>query len=793
MCRAGGGEEEKTRAGAAQKTGTMKTPEAPTKVVVEPQARGAAPAPGPKPWGDTPARIVIELAAARSTVRERLASAAKDACPEGKMYERLRFFGLQRGLPPPAKPSRTTPRGSQSAAVRKRVRELAAAVKSPPAPAFRAAAQLPAWRELGPTLIPHGQTYGSGTGASPSVSGRCSAVVVDRSDARHLVLCSAGGGLWGSHDAGASWTPLTDRQPTLVMGAIAQSLSAPHVMYAATGDGDGQIPYGVGLLRSFDGGRTWTLVPSAALVGIGAYDMAVDPTDHLRLWVASTDGLHFSADGGNTVRTLLAGMFWSVSVNPNHPREVMAAGERGLMRSVNAGMTFSKVVLPGGAPSYSRLEVCHGESADVVWVAGCAHERALLWRRAGASGRFTAETVPARMQLDQAWYDWCIAVAPHDADLVYWGAVDLYRGRRGERGMAWDKISSRRSGDSIHPDQHFVGFDHTDPRIVYACNDGGLYRSPDGGTRWQSLNPGLGITEFEYLAQLESDPAWLLGGTQDNGTLANASLRHWDQIALGDGGDCASVDRAAASICYHSYFGMPIEKARATGDDAFAWEDVSPPTPEGYAALFYPPLEACDCMLVKAGASVWISPDEGASWHEVTLPTSADPDPDLASAIAIVGDHTVFVGTAEGRMYRITRGAAGWADASVTALGALSNRYVSDIVVPGAGARTLWVSCSRAGGPHVFRSTNGGRTWVDRSANLPDVAVNALAVDPNNTRVVFAATDRGVLRSKNAGAAWSDFGNGLPNVIVGDLLLHAGRRVLRAGTRSRGAWEVSLV
>jgi hypothetical protein len=67
-----------------------------------------------------------------------------------------------------------------------------------------------------------------------------------------------------------------------------------------------------------------------------------------------------------------------------------------------------------------------------------------------------------------------------------------------------------------------------------------------------------------------------------------------------------------------------------------------------------------------------------------------------------------------------------------------------------------------------------------------------LVVDPKNTSVVYAASDRGVLRTRNSGGAWSDFSNGLPNAIVGDLVLHAASRVLRAGTRSRGAWELSL-
>ena len=102
------------------------------------------------------------------------------------------------------------------------------------------------------------------------------------------------------------------------------------------------------------------------------------------------------------------------------------------------------------------------------------------------------------------------------------------------------------------------------------------------------------------------------------------------------------------------------------------------------------------------------------------------------------------------------------------------------------------MTCSQIGGGHVFRSLNSGKTFSNRSGNLPDMAVSALAVDPKNTATVYLATDRGVWRSKNSGTSWSEFNNGLPNAIAGDLLLHATARILRVGTRSRGAWEVSL-
>ena len=72
------------------------------------------------------------------------------------------------------------------------------------------------------------------------------------------------------------------------------------------------------------------------------------------------------------------------------------------------------------------------------------------------------------------------------------------------------------------------------------------------------------------------------------------------------------------------------------------------------------------------------------------------------------------------------------------------------------------------------------------------MAVSALVVDPKTTSTVYLATDRGVWRSKNSGTGWSEFNNGLPNVIAGDLVLHESARLLRVGTRSRGAWEASV-
>jgi len=269
--------------------------------------------------------------------------------------------------------------------------------------------------------------------------------------------------------------------------------------------------------------------------------------------------------------------------------------------------------------------------------------------------------------------------------------------------------------------------------------------------------------------------------------LGNPSAGKWDQIAPGDGGDCGADD--SDKLCYHSYYGIEIERAPATGNNAFKWVDVSPPAPDDYDALFYPPMDVSEKIVAKAGVTLFVSDDSGDSWVEVDFGGAAGEN---ASAVSIVDRKTIFLGSEKGRLVRIDRARSGWAKATVTQLTSPRSEFVSDIVVLGASKRIIWTSCSAFGGGHVFRSTNGGKTWGDRTGNLPDIPVNAIVIDPKNQRRIFAATDHGVYQSKNSGKKWTDFSNGLPNAVVGDMILHERRRVLRVGTHNRGAWEVDI-
>src|ERR671920_1694118 len=97
--------------------------------------------------------------------------------------------------------------------------------------------------------------------------------------------------------------------------------------------------------------------------------------------------------------------------------------------------------------------------------------------------------------------------------------------------------------------------------------------------------------------------------------------------------------------------------------------------------------------------------------------------------------------------------------------------------------------------PHVYKTTNlnaTAPTWTGIGSAIPDVPVNAFAVDPADSNKLYAGTDIGVYRSLDGGANWEPFSNGLPRVAVFDMAIQNPNRILRIATHGRGMWDISL-
>jgi len=165
----------------------------------------------------------------------------------------------------------------------------------------------------------------------------------------------------------------------------------------------------------------------------------------------------------------------------------------------------------------------------------------------------------------------------------------------------------------------------------------------------------------------------------------------------------------------------------------------------------------------------------------------------VASALSVPDSDHVFAGTTDGRIFRTDWIGAGWsAVTELTSPWAPLSAWVSCIFVSASHRNRIWVTSTTLGGARVFRSTDGGVTWQDRSPGLPGLPMNSVAVDPRHANRVWVGADLGVYHTRNSGGTWHPFSNGLPNVLVEDLRFHTRSRRLRAGTRNRGVWEVRI-
>jgi len=805
------------------------------------------------------------------------------AGPGGKARERLKMFHEARGIPmePAAHYA-----DDYSAAV-------LAAITAAEA-AGTGAANLPQWRFLGPDLIPNGQS--SYTPARIAVSGRVGAIAIDPQNRNHLLCGSAAGGIWESFTRGTDWAPRTDFMRTLTTGAVAfdpnNAKNNTNIVYAGTGEGNSYWYFGQGVLKSTDGGTTWTLLPQPPnpnpFVGVGFFGVIVDPGDSQHLLAATqglkaviipatataaavstpaTGGVYESADGGATwAQVYAAKACWDISMQPGGSTrqadgtrigEVLAATSDGLLRSGDGGHSWpvpgqpdpagnppltSRVQLPGAPTSWTRLAVSISPAdTAVAYAFGASGGTAYLWRR--SAGAWTALSTPAPIDPDtgkpdsgwasQAGYDWYAAAAPGPfpagtSDQVYLGAKRVFRGDLAADGktLTWADLTCKTQGDCLHDDQHAIAFDPADPATIYAAGDGGVFRSPDRGVSWVSLNAGLGITEIEYMVHDNANSRWLLAGTQDNGTIRYLGTSTFGNVDDGDGGDCGIdqtprtpdpvTGQTPPATCYDSFTYMWTERSTQGGDRGSftVISPVSRRTRPNYQSLFYPPVGVSGSAIAKAGESVFVSRNTGMNWDEVKLPWADYGTPrsdQYTTALWLPSSNLVYAATKTGLIFKIDY--SGIAPPSSTSPSPappnptkltrlLRPAYVSAIRTD--PNNRIWVATSQVGdgtvdNGQVFRSDDDGATWTDKTGysadttkNLPRLPITSIAFDNTNADRVWVSADVGVYQSTDGGTTWAPFFRGLPYVIVEDLEFHPVARVLRAGTRSRGIWEAAV-
>ena len=149
--------------------------------------------------------------------------------------------------------------------------------------------------------------------------------------------------------------------------------AAPNRAYAGSGEGNFYANLGAGVYKSTDGGTTWTVAASATFLGVGFFDLVVDPVSPSILYAATTNGFYKSTNSGVSWSQKRAGVCWDISVHPTGGSvEILAAFGDGLFMSTNAGTSFTAVALPSlPFDPWSRLAVDRvTTSPDVAYAFG---------------------------------------------------------------------------------------------------------------------------------------------------------------------------------------------------------------------------------------------------------------------------------------------------------------------------------------------------------------------------------------------------------------------------------------
>jgi photosystem II stability/assembly factor-like uncharacterized protein len=701
------------------------------------------------------------------------------------------------------------------------------------------------WTPIGPAPTVNGLTD-----YLDAASGRVVGLAADPSDANIAFLAAAGGGIWKTTDAGASWMVLTDTQSTLFMGAVAVAPSASSssgVVYAGTGEAHmgpskarnvrDNIYYGRGILKSSDGGQTWMLLGTDVFFRRTISRIVVDPTDantvYATVGALATNGLPGntgvwkSTDGGTSwVNTTTAistdAPFSDLAMDPSNRLTLYAAvgapgidpqrAANGVYKTTDGGASwFAAGNFPSGAADtqVGRISLGMSRAAPQTVYAAIARPgpplsnfnslyRVMKSVDGGTTWTATADPGPICPEGGQILnylassgdYHNVLGVDPTNADKVYAAGICLIRSIDG--GQSWSAIATGET-DGPHRDHHALAFDAAG-RLLDG-NDGGVWRleNPDALT-WGNLNRTLQTTQFVGLALHPTNADVAYGGTQDTGTVKFQGTLEWSRLLRGDGG-ASAVDATDPNRVYQitriSASSANIFRRSANGGNTWlirvAGIDSTDPK------NFYPPLAADPAQsgrLLLGTNRVYETTTGGDVWSPISSPGMAGwtvSDNIDAVALAASDVNTVYA-TAAGHIMVTTDRGSTWQQRDVAGL---ADPHFRGLLVDPLNAQLAYAVRDRFDGGHVFRTADGGQTWSDISGDLPNLPVNAIVSDVT-ANALYIGTDSGVFASTDAGVHWETFRAALPNVQVVELKLNPALNILAAATHGRGVWEILI-
>ncbi len=481
------------------------------------------------------------------------------------------------------------------------------------------------------------------------------------------------GKIYKTEDGGENWFSVWEGDN--LVRFILFDYDEPHILYASTGifDREDYNDEGIGILKSTDGGKTWTPINNG---------------------IPNSEGNRFPG---------------FLEIHPTNPKILLAAsgnnakGEGGIYRTFDGGQTWEKVL-----------------SNDVFSV---------------------------------------VTFSPSKPQVIYAGsAIAFYRSE--DMGDNWQKFF-KEDEDSWGPPGIKAGFpisavvDPDDPFTLFANNYiGGNFKSIDGAETWSNASKGYTGAHLHGITIDPNHPATVYTiGRSGPFRSYNAGI-NWEGIGF---------NPAISTECY---------------------------------AIALNPHNTSEVLISdEFGGHILKSTDGGNSWRQVFKHpevTAGDPQHTRHGFKAIVyapsNSKVVYAGMRKGRrsidgdfphepsfgMYKSTDGGETWVEIN----NGLQTSYINIhcIAIHPTNADIGYIGTWRDG---VFKTVDGGESWVLKSNGLISSDVRSLAIDPQDSDIIYAGLGEGggIFKSDNGGELWSELNTGL-NIVCPSYLSPVGKVTL---------------
>ena len=636
-----------------------------------------------------------------------------------------------------------------------------------------------AWLFLGPSSIAGG---GSGLG-------RLNTIKFHPTDTNIIYVGASNGGIWKSVTGGTSWINISPYLPTLSVTDIVIDPDNPSRIFVLTGDSYNIFAaQGIGVIKSLDGGSTWLPTTDSPVVD-NPHKLMMDPTDPDIQYLISEQGVYRTNDAweSNTLIDSLAA--YDMEFKPDDP-SILYLGGNGIFKKVGTG-PFQAITDPDftGWPAnkYVSIGVSPDHNECVYAFVSSSGVPVGLYRSLSAGNNNTwtiQDTVMADLGA-AGFYARSLQVHPDDYEHVTIGQIWTKVSTEGGIPESWQGPVNY-----VHADVHNSLFTTT---ALFHANDGGLFKSTDGGIQFTDLSTGLEIMEMYGIAGTPQDVNLYYCGTQDNGTNRRTNGTQFHHVLGNDGGNCL-IDYSNEDNVYGMYQYGNLHKSTDGGQTFYS---INPPgNGEWISPLIMDPV---DPEIIFIGKSTLYRSDEGGeagSWIDLGKPSGISTISQLAQG---TDDRNVLYLSNKffenNKIHKTTNalissGNPGYTDITHN----LPGGTITGIAVNPDNSDHVYITYGATlAGMKVFRSLNGGGdpgTWTNISGSLPNVPVNCIEFHDNgmNNNALYVGTDVGVFYRDDDLGDWIHFSNYLPITIVTDLYINTNANMIAAGTYGQGLW-----